>query len=166
MSNNNPARIDWNELSRRGLLVRINNEILHPLGLAIMREPETGSSPGALIASDGRWEYLVNCDVQGFIERMDVAIEAEVRHACDHSDQVKELLGQIRSYFVHQAYLQKFTCKGKGGRYELLGAANPSGFLRELGHGEIKVYRDIESGKMYYRSVEDFGLRMEAIRPN
>ncbi|WP_336797939.1 DUF7415 domain-containing protein [Erwinia aphidicola] len=49
--------IDWNELSRLGLLVRINAEILHPLGLAVFRDPLTGQSGGALIADDGVWEY-------------------------------------------------------------------------------------------------------------
>ncbi|SLM62841.1 Exodeoxyribonuclease VIII [Dickeya aquatica] len=34
--------VDWNELSQRGLLVRINQEIMHPLGLAIFRDQETG----------------------------------------------------------------------------------------------------------------------------
>lgn len=49
--------VDWNELSRRGLLVRINREILHPLGLAVCRDVETGSSPGALVSPDGEWAY-------------------------------------------------------------------------------------------------------------
>lgn len=40
--------IDWNEISRRGLLVRINREVMHPLGLAVARDPATGKSPGAL----------------------------------------------------------------------------------------------------------------------
>lgn len=49
--------IDWNEISSRGLLKRINQEILHPLGLAVFRDPSTGRSGGALIASDGVWDY-------------------------------------------------------------------------------------------------------------
>lgn len=49
--------IDWNELSRRGLLVRINREILHPLGLAVCRDPETGKSPGAVVSDDGPFCY-------------------------------------------------------------------------------------------------------------
>ncbi|WEF11974.1 3'-5' exoribonuclease [Pectobacterium actinidiae] len=52
--------IDWNELSRRGLLVRINQEIMHPLGLAVFRDQETGESRGALISPDGKWEYSKN----------------------------------------------------------------------------------------------------------
>lgn len=49
--------INWNEMSELGLIERINREILHPLGLAISRDPETGSSDSVLIAEDGVWEY-------------------------------------------------------------------------------------------------------------
>lgn len=49
--------VDWNELSKRGLIVRINSEILHPLGLAMFRDTESGVSGGALIAPDGEWQY-------------------------------------------------------------------------------------------------------------
>ena len=49
--------LDWNQLSALGLLIRINAEILHPLGLAIFRDPAFGSSPGAMISPDGTWEY-------------------------------------------------------------------------------------------------------------
>lgn len=49
--------VSWNELSARGLLIRINKEILHPVGLAVFRDPKTGISQGALIAPDGVWEY-------------------------------------------------------------------------------------------------------------
>lgn len=49
--------LDWNELSALGLIVRINTEILHPLGLAIFLDPASGISAGAMIAPDGKWEY-------------------------------------------------------------------------------------------------------------
>lgn len=49
-------RIDWTEISRRGLLRRINEEIMHPLGLAVYRD-EFGVSGGALVSPDGKWEY-------------------------------------------------------------------------------------------------------------
>lgn len=49
--------IDWNEISKRGLIRRINTEIMHPLGLAVCRDPDTGVSRGALIAPDGVWNY-------------------------------------------------------------------------------------------------------------
>lgn len=49
-------KIDWTEISKRGLLRRINEEIMHPLGLAIYRN-ESGISGGALVSPDGAWEY-------------------------------------------------------------------------------------------------------------
>ncbi|WP_448632799.1 MULTISPECIES: DUF7415 domain-containing protein [Pseudomonas fluorescens group] len=49
--------IDWNEISRLGLHERINREIMHPLGLAIFRVVETGTSPGAYVSPDGVFEY-------------------------------------------------------------------------------------------------------------
>jgi hypothetical protein len=49
--------INWNELSELGLLERINREILHPLGLAVSRDPNTGVSSKILIAPDGVFEY-------------------------------------------------------------------------------------------------------------
>lgn len=57
--------IDWNEISRRGLLERINREIMHPLGLAVCREVETGNSPGALVSDDGPWIYPDQADSGG-----------------------------------------------------------------------------------------------------
>lgn len=54
---NKPEIIDWNEISQRGLLVRINREIMHPLGLAVCRDPATGTSPGAVVSEDGPWIY-------------------------------------------------------------------------------------------------------------
>jgi hypothetical protein len=56
--------IDWNQLSELGLQERINREILHPLGLAVMRNPEDGTSSGALIADDGVWEYSPELDTK------------------------------------------------------------------------------------------------------
>ncbi len=49
--------IDWNKASELGLIARINKEILHPLGLAMTRNPETGASESLLIANDLIWEY-------------------------------------------------------------------------------------------------------------
>lgn len=57
--------ISWNELSARGLIIRINKEILHPIGLAVFRDPNTGISQGALIAPDGVWEYDQSISVKG-----------------------------------------------------------------------------------------------------
>lgn len=63
--------IDWNEISRRGLLARINREIMHPLGLAVCRDPETGASPGAIVSDDGPWVYPADVDAQGSPESSD-----------------------------------------------------------------------------------------------
>ncbi|MGE8327283.1 DUF7415 domain-containing protein [Pseudomonas urmiensis] len=52
-----PKLIDWNEISRLGLLERINREIMHPLGYAVCRVVETGHSPGALVSDDGPFIY-------------------------------------------------------------------------------------------------------------
>jgi len=49
--------IDWNKMSELGLLEKINTEILHPIGLAISRNPENGFSEQILISNDGTWEY-------------------------------------------------------------------------------------------------------------
>lgn len=62
---NKPKVIDWNEISRLGLLERINREIMHPLGFAVCREVETGRSPGALVSEDGTWVYPDQVEQQG-----------------------------------------------------------------------------------------------------
>lgn len=49
--------INWNQMSELGLIERINREILHPLGLAVSRDVETGTSTKVLVADDGVWEY-------------------------------------------------------------------------------------------------------------
>ncbi|WP_440939882.1 DUF7415 domain-containing protein [Klebsiella grimontii] len=57
--------MSWNELGARGLIVRINKEILHPIGLAVFRDPNTGISQGALIAPDGVWKYDQSISLKG-----------------------------------------------------------------------------------------------------
>ncbi|MFG0835478.1 hypothetical protein ACF8OI_18400 [Aeromonas bivalvium] len=49
--------INWNQASELGLIVRINREILHPLGLAMSRNPENGASEMLLVSDDGAWVY-------------------------------------------------------------------------------------------------------------
>jgi hypothetical protein len=49
--------INWNQMSELGLIERINREVLHPLGLAVSRDVETGHSTKILVADDGVWEY-------------------------------------------------------------------------------------------------------------
>lgn len=62
---NKPKVIDWNEISRIGLLERINREIMHPRGYAVCREVESGRSPGALVSEDGPWVYPDQVEQQG-----------------------------------------------------------------------------------------------------
>ena len=52
--------IDWNKASELGLLERINREILHPLGLAMSREVETGRSNCIYVAPDKSFTYNPN----------------------------------------------------------------------------------------------------------
>lgn len=78
--------INWNDLSELGLLERINKELLHPLGLAVSRTPDTGASEMILIADDGEWEYdpsvtlkpiLSKEDIHKLIEAKELAKEAK-----------------------------------------------------------------------------------------
>lgn len=55
-------KIDWNEASKLGLVEKINREVLHPLGLAMTRNPETGKSDSLLIADDGLFTYSENME--------------------------------------------------------------------------------------------------------
>ena len=72
-------KINWNEISELGLLERINDEIMHPLGLAVFRTADDGSSGGALVAEDRVWEYadrakLKNLTIEQVKERLEVMI--------------------------------------------------------------------------------------------
>lgn len=51
--------VDMNKLSKWGLIYKINKEVLHPLGLALSRDPDSGISEGCFIDSsdDLYWEY-------------------------------------------------------------------------------------------------------------
>lgn len=65
--------INWNQLSELGLLIRINRDILHPLGLSLSRNIDTGMSEAILVADDGVWEYAEN-----ILEKPDLT-EIEIR---------------------------------------------------------------------------------------
>ena len=49
--------LNWNDMSSLGLIEKINTEILHPLGLSMSRDPETGVSQYIFVADDWFWEY-------------------------------------------------------------------------------------------------------------
>lgn len=61
-------KLNWNQISELGLIERINKEILHPLGLAMYREVETGESPGAYVADDGLFKYADDFRLKNFID--------------------------------------------------------------------------------------------------
>ena len=52
------TKVDFNQLSKWGLIYEINNQVLHPLGLALMRNID-GTSSGSYIDNSGdlEWEY-------------------------------------------------------------------------------------------------------------
>ena len=68
-------RIDWNKASELGLIERINREVLHPLGLAMYRIPETGESPGLLISDDGEWQYAPDMEPGPVPSREEVQLQ-------------------------------------------------------------------------------------------
>ena len=49
--------VDYNKLSEWGLIHKINKEVLHPLGLAMTRNPDTGASENCIVADDFEWKY-------------------------------------------------------------------------------------------------------------
>ena len=56
--------MDFEEMSNNGLIWKINKEILHPLGLALARDGDT--SPGCMIAPDGKWEFSEESNIRNF----------------------------------------------------------------------------------------------------
>lgn len=51
-----------------------------------------------------------------------------------------------------------YTCRGKGGTYEYIGIAKGAGTKRQGEH--LHVYRDAQSGLLFYRTDGDFTKRM------
>lgn len=49
--------LDYNQLSKLGLVYKINKEVLHPLGLALHYNVEDGVSEGVYISPDRTYEY-------------------------------------------------------------------------------------------------------------
>lgn len=54
---NKMKTLDWNDISKLGLVERINREILHPLGLSVSYDFNKGVSEEILISDDGFFEY-------------------------------------------------------------------------------------------------------------
>jgi hypothetical protein len=55
----------------------------------------------------------------------------------------------------------EYTCKGKGGRYEILGLATGAGLTR----GEDRlIYKDVSTERLFLRTEADFSERMERLQ--
>lgn len=59
-------------MSDLGLVERINREVLHPLGLAMTRNPETGFSESVLVADDGFFEYSEDLETTVISDHVDL----------------------------------------------------------------------------------------------
>jgi hypothetical protein len=110
---------------------------------------------GAPQAAQGvkTWQERLHGDVraneqpQGAIER---AMAAEI--------------ADLRAQLARQSQGAIYTCKSKGGTYELLGDAWPAGVLSStLMVSSYPVYREIKSGRMFVRTKSDFDLRMKLV---
>lgn len=55
------------------------------------------------------------------------------------------------------------THKEMGGLYEDLGQAKPAGAMRQAGFYPVHVYRNVDSGQLYYRAKDDFNMRMKKV---
>lgn len=76
-----------------------------------------------------------------------------------YDTQIGRLLDEMRELLVPAALKPvHYTCVGKSGTYELIGEATGAGTKR--GNDHIMVYRDKDTGTLYFRSVPDFGSRM------
>ena len=50
--------INWKQMAELGLVRKINNDILHPLGLALSYDPGSGISTEIYVDEDDwKWEY-------------------------------------------------------------------------------------------------------------
>ena len=78
-----------------------------------------------------------------------------------HPDQLLRLFYLIGQAIYANEKSQIYTCKGKGGRYMLFGDLIDAGTSRS--EQKDVVYRDIDSGQWFRRTVEDFNERMEKI---
>ena len=52
-----PKIMSPKDMSDNGLIALINHRFLHPIGLAMARDPDTNKINGCLIAPDFKWEF-------------------------------------------------------------------------------------------------------------
>lgn len=101
------------------------------------------------------------------------AAEALADHGCEANaanvrDIANNLLDQAAQVSTEQAgdalgRGPRYTCIGKGGNYELIGEAHGAGKAKLI--ESLAVYRDIGTGRLFFRTTGDFNERM-APSPN
>jgi hypothetical protein len=128
---------------------------LPKLRAALERESVTVTEKGPWQVNDwGQGRIVIQSD--DFTH--DVALEisgdfGSVEREIAHAEEIARRLSTVTGEF--------YTCIGKGGNYELAGIARGAGTSRDL--PEVVVYRSVESGAVFYRSVQDFTARMQKI---
>jgi len=65
-------KINWNTASELGLIERINKEVLHPLGLAMVRTPDDGRSPFILVAPDKEFTYSFDLQLKPILSTEEI----------------------------------------------------------------------------------------------
>lgn len=153
------------------------------LSLAERIKPLIGQRPltvwyGSMPESNGKSNFtavlirkgasLFDCD-EFTIERSEYP--ERVRY---EANRVRYLIGElaerpcITDYDAnkHSGYIphDHYTCVGKGGEYKLLGPAQPAGTVRTITEETLAVYRDVKTGALYYRLLDDFENRMETLK--
>lgn len=112
--------IDWNRASELGLIRKINTNILHPLGLAMCRDPETGVSPYLLVSDDGIFQYADGYregETSAVVEAYDEAINASnelgfagmdaasvIRHLADEGAMLRKIIVEFRAEFIYNSW--------------------------------------------------------------
>ena len=96
-------------------------------------------------------------EVQALADKLEQA-QATIKEMGELIDQQAAELEQLRK-LTGGATL---THKTKGGYYRLLGEAEPAGVVKRYGVA-LTVYQDTMSGKLYYRSINDFAAALEPL---
>ncbi|MDH0335164.1 hypothetical protein [Metapseudomonas otitidis] len=82
----------------------------------------------------------------------------------NHSSMNEHQIETIDAYIAGSASGELYECQGKGGVYEKIGYAKPAGALKNIHRDSgIVIYRDDETGQLYFRDPGDFRRRMVRI---
>jgi hypothetical protein len=126
---------------------------LPKLRAALERESVTVTEKGPWQVNDwGQGRIVIQSD--DFTHDVSLEISGDfgsVERERAHAEEIARRLNTVTGEF--------YTCIGKGGNYELAGIARGAGTSRDL--PEVVVYRSVESGAVFYRSVQDFTDRMQ-----